>query len=47
MKIHSNRIYTADDYKALNTYSCGKEVYNREKDGIVFNTPYIEKLAKQ
>ncbi len=36
----------SDDYKALNTYSCGREVYNREKDGVVFNTPYIEKLAK-
>jgi len=36
----------SDDYKALNTYSCGKEVYNREKEGTIFNSAYIEGLRK-
>ncbi|MDO4198310.1 MAG: amidohydrolase family protein [Erysipelotrichaceae bacterium] len=32
----------SDDYKALYTYSEGRCVYDREKEGVVFNTPYVE-----
>lgn len=36
----------SDDYQALNTYSCGKEVYCRKTDGVVFNTKYVEGFKK-
>ena len=34
-----------DDYNALHTYSRGIEVYNREKDGRIFNDSFLEPKA--
>jgi N-acetylglucosamine-6-phosphate deacetylase len=34
------------DYKVISTYSRGIEVYNREKDGVLFNDSFLETQIK-
>lgn len=36
-----------DDFKAVDTYSRGKCVYSRDRDGRIFNDTYIEGLKKE
>ncbi len=35
-----------EDYKVVSTYSRGIEVYNRDKDGILFNSSFLETKIK-